>query len=323
MSANLRVGVIGVGRLGSLHARHLAGFDGVTLSGVYDIDPRRSAVVAREVGTTSSSDLDALLAKCDAVTVAVPTSVHAEVGLRALGAGKPVLMEKPLAATLGEADALCALAERQGRQLQVGHVERFNQAIRAARPHFGDLRYFECTRLAPFQSRGTDVAVVLDMMIHDLDLILHLTGGTPVTEVRASGVAVLSPHEDVATARVEFADGAVASVTASRIARTRVRALRMFQTDGYFSLDLLHGRGEFMRLRPETRFEQPARMEDAVEIVELSTPPADALALELGSFVHAVRGDQGVVATGREGRAALALALRVSEAIGASPAVAV
>ncbi len=323
MKAKLRVGVVGVGRLGRLHASHLAGFDGVTLSGVYDIDPLRSAQVARETGSTAASDLDDLLRRSDAVTIAVPTPVHAEVGLRALAMGKPVLMEKPLAATLDEADALCRAAEGQGLQLQVGHVERFNRAIRAARPYFADLRYFDCTRLAPFQLRGTDVAVVLDMMIHDLDLILHLTGGTEVTEVRASGVAVLSPHEDVANARVEFANGAVASVTASRIARTRVRSLRMFQADGYFSLDLLQGTGEFMSLRAQARFGKPTRMEDAVEVVELATPAADALALELRSFVHAVQGEAETVASGREGRAALALALRVSDAIGTPPTVAV
>lgn len=321
MKPALRVGVVGVGRLGSLHAQHLAGFEGVVLSGVYDIDSPRAVTVAQHTGTRAATNLEDLLARSDAITVAVPTSVHAEVGLQALSAGKPVLMEKPLAATLSQADALCHMAERRGVQLQVGHVERFNGAIRAARPHFTDLRYFECTRLAPFQARGTDVAVVLDMMIHDLDLVLHLTGGVEVSEVRASGVAVLSPHEDVATARVEFQNGAVASVTASRIARSRVRTLRMFQADGYFSLNLLAGTGEFMRLRPEARFSQPAQMEQAVEILDLSPTPADALALELASFVHAVRGHQEAVVGAREGRAALALALRVTEAIGSPPAV--
>ena len=233
MSAPLPVGVVGVGSLGRHHARHLAAFHGVQLIGVYDLDRGRAAEVAAEVGTRAFAELDDLLREVEAVSVAVATSAHAEVGLRALEAGIPVLMEKPLAVTLEEADAMIAMAERKGVQLQVGHIERFNRAIRSAQEHFQDIRYFESTRLAPFQMRGTDVAVVLDLMIHDLDLVLHLTGGADVADVRASGLAVLTPHLDLATARVEFTNGAVAMVTSSRVARERVRRLRMFQPTGY------------------------------------------------------------------------------------------
>jgi predicted dehydrogenase len=193
-------------------------------------------------------------------------------------------------------------------------VERFNRAIRAARPWFGELRYFECTRLAPFQPRGTDVAVVLDLMIHDLDIVLNLTGGSEVVDVKASGVAVLSSHLDIANARVEFGNGAVATVTASRIARERVRKLRMFQTDGYFSLDLAQGSGAFMRLKPG-RPDVCENLFDLVEQVPISAPPSDALALELASFVQSVDGGREAVVTGEEGRAALALAIRVTEAV--------
>jgi predicted dehydrogenase len=291
----------------------------VRLVGVHDLDRARAASVAAEVDTAVFDDVDDLLARVEAVTIAVPTAAHLEVGLRALGAGVPVLMEKPLAAALEEADRLVAEAERRGLQLQVGHIERFNRAIRAAQPHLRDIRYFESTRLAPFQPRGTDVAVVLDLMIHDLDLVLHLTGGAEVADVRASGVAVLTPHLDIATARVEFANGAVATVTSSRMARERVRKLRMFQANGYFSLDLAAGIGAFMRLRPEYRPGRATRLEEIAESVPLSAPEADALALELASFVHAVRGGQDTVVTAAEGRAALALALRVTEAVGAVP----
>ena len=158
-------------------------------------------------------------------------------------------MEKPLAATLAEADGLIAAARRQRVQLQVGHIERYNRALRAAEPYLDGPRYIESLRLAPFQPRGTDVAVVLDLMIHDLDLVLHLTGGSTATEVRASGLPVLSSHLDIANARVEFANGAVALATASRVARERIRRLRLFQPNGYFSLDLASGEGEFMRVR--------------------------------------------------------------------------
>lgn len=317
MSARLPVGVVGVGALGRHHARHLASFHGVDLIGVHDTDAARAATVAAEVGCRIFPELDDLLERVEAVTIAVPTRAHTEVGLRALEAGLPVLMEKPLASNLLEADQLVTEAERRGLQLQVGHIERFNQAVRAAQPHLEDIRYFDSTRLAPFQPRGTDVAVVLDLMIHDLDLVLHLTGGADVIDVRASGVAVLTPHLDIATARVEFANGAVATVTSSRMARERVRKLRMFQPSGYCSLDLAAGTGEFMRLRPGFRGPGASRLADIVEQVALSAPRADALALELASFVHAVRGGQDTVVSAAEGRAALALALRVTEAVGA------
>lgn len=319
MNARLPVGVIGVGSLGRHHARHLASFHGVDLVGVYDTDAARALTVAAETGCAAFTDLDELLRRVRAVTIAVPTPAHAEVGLRALESGVPVLMEKPLAASLDEADQLIDTAERMGLQLQVGHIERFNRAIRAAQDHFGDIRYFESYRLAPFQPRGTDVAVVLDLMIHDLDLVLHLTGGADVVDVRASGVAVLSPFLDLATARVEFGNGAVALVTSSRMARERVRKLRMFQTNGYFSLDLAAGSGDFMRIRPGWQPGTGASLQEVVEHVPLSAPQADALALELASFVHAVRGQRDTVVTGAEGRAALALALRVSAAVEASP----
>lgn len=321
MTAPLPVGVIGVGSLGRHHARHLASFHGVHLVGVYDIDPSRGLTVAAESGCAAFNDLDDLLRRVRAVTIAVPTPAHLEVGLRVLEAGIPILMEKPLARTVEEADQLIEAADRHGVQLQVGHIERFNRAIRGAQEHFSDIRYFESTRLAPFQPRGTDVAVVLDLMIHDLDLVLHLTGGAEVCDVRASGVAVLTPFLDLATARVEFANGAVANVTSSRMARERTRKLRMFQPNGYFSLDLAAGTGDFMRIRPSWTPGTGSSLQEIVEIISLNAPSADALALELASFVHAVRGQRDTVVTGAEGRAALALALRVTAAIEAGPLV--
>lgn len=315
MRARLPVGVIGVGALGQHHARHLANLDEVRLVGVCDINRRRAAKVAAELGTAAFVEIDDLLARVEAVTVAVPTPAHAEVGLRALGLGVPVLMEKPLAATLGEADRLISAANGQQVQLQVGHIERYNRALRAAEPYLDGPRYIESLRLAPFQPRGTDVAVVLDLMIHDLDLVLHLTGGSAATEVRASGVTILSSHLDLANARVEFANGAVALATASRVSRERIRRLRLFQPNGYLSLDLASGGGEFMRVRPGWQPGTGRELADVVERIVLEAPEADALALELQSFVHAVRGQREVVVRGEEGRAALALALRVADAV--------
>ncbi len=317
--AALPVGVIGVGALGKHHARHLAAAEDARLVGVHDADPDRGREVAESCGTRFYGDLDALLRDTEAVSIAVPTPLHAEIGLRALASGHAVLMEKPLAATLLEADALVDEARRRGVPLVVGHVERFNRAIRAARPYLNDPRYLESDRLAPFQPRGTDVAVVLDLMIHDLDLILHLTGGSAPVDVRASGVAVLSPHLDMANARVEFPTGAVANVTASRMARERVRRLRIFQPDGYLSLDLGDGTGDFMRLRDGWRESGGQRLEEIVERVVLTAPEADALGLELASFVRVAGGHEESVVTGAEGRAALALALEVTEAVRRAP----
>lgn len=319
MSARLPVGVVGVGALGRHHARHLAGLDEARLVGVYDIDLDRARAVAAELGTTAFDDLDVLLGCVAAVTVAVPTPAHAAVGLQALEAGVPVLMEKPLAATVAEADALIAAAARRRVQLQVGHIERYNRALRAAEPYLDGPRYIESQRLAPFQPRGTDVAVVLDLMIHDLDLVLHLTGGAEAIEVRASGMPLLSSHLDIANARVEFANGAVALATASRVSRERVRRLRLFQPNGYLSLDLASGGGEFMRVRADWRPGTGQALTDVVERIVLEAPEADALQLELRSFVHAVRGQREVVVSGEEGRAALALALRVADAVRTSP----
>ena len=318
MTARLPVGVLGVGALGQHHARHLAGLGDVRLVGVYDLDAARATKIAGELGTVAFRDVDSLLAQVEAVTVAVPTPAHAEVGLRALSRGVPVLMEKPLAATLAEADDLIAEARRRQVQLQVGHIERYNRAIRAAEAYLDGPRYIESLRLAPFQPRGTDVAVVLDLMIHDLDLVLHLTGSA-ATEVRASGLPVLSPHLDIANARVEFANGAVALATASRVARERVRRLRLFQPNGYFSLDLATGGGEFMRVRAGWQPGTGRELADVVERIELAAPDADALSLELQSFVHAIRGEREVVVRGEEGRAALELALRVADAVRTPP----
>jgi predicted dehydrogenase len=319
VSAPLPVGVVGVGALGRHHARHMAQLPDVCLVGVCDIDAERGARVAAEFGTRWYADLDEMLGRVEAVTVAVPTPAHSAVGLQAFARGVPVLMEKPLAASLAEADALIAAAGRSAVQLQVGHIERYNRALRAAEPYLDGPRYIESQRLAPFQPRGTDVAVVLDLMIHDLDLVLHLTGGAEASEVRASGLPLLSSHLDIANARVEFANGTVALATASRVSRERIRRLRLFQPNGYFSLDLASGSGEFMRVRSGWQPGTGKQLSDVVERIALEAPEADALALELQSFVHAVQGQREVVVRGEEGRAALALAFRVTDAVRASP----
>jgi len=292
--------------------------EGAQFAGIFDVNPVRAAEVAKELDTVAHPSLDALLDRVDAISIAVPTPAHTEVGLAALSRGIAALIEKPLADSLEGAERLVRQAAAARVVLQVGHVERFNRAVRAAAPYLDAPRFLQCERLAPFQPRGTDVAVILDLMIHDLDLILELVRAE-VHEVRATGVPVLTPHVDIANARVEFANGAVALVTASRIARERTRKLRIFQPSGYFSLDLAQGGGRFFRLKPGWQGLGATRIEDIVEAVQLEAPEAEPLCLELESFLRAVRGEGEVVVSGVAGAQALTLAWRVAEAIQTSP----
>ncbi|MBI1966842.1 MAG: Gfo/Idh/MocA family oxidoreductase [Gemmatimonadetes bacterium] len=314
----VRVGVIGTGALGFHHARLLRRLPGVEFAGIYDSDPARAAHVARELDTVAHPSLHALLDRIEAVTVAVPTSAHTEVGLAVLSRRIAALIEKPLADTVAGAEQLVRVAAEQRVILQVGHVERFNRAVRAAAPYLEEPRFLQTERLAPFQPRGTDVAVILDLMIHDLDLVLELVR-SGVTEVRATGVPVLTPHVDIANARVEFANGAVANITASRVSRERTRKLRIFQPTGYFSLDLAQGNGHFYRLKPGWQSLGATKLEDIVEHVRLEAPEAESLKLELESFIRAVRGEGEVVVSGAAGCQALTLAYRVADAVQASP----
>lgn len=314
----VRVGVVGTGALGFHHARLLKKIEGAELVGIYDINPERAAQVAKELGTVAHPTLDALLDRVEAATVVVPTPAHVEVGLAVLERGLHALIEKPLADTLPGAEQLVRVARERGVCLQVGHVERFNRAVRAATPYLEEPRFLQTERLAPFQPRGTDVAVILDLMIHDLDLVLELVR-SEVGEVRATGVPILTPHVDIANARVEFANGAVAIITASRVSRERTRKLRIFQPTGYFSLDLAQGNGHFYRLKSGWQGFNATRIEEIVEHVRLDAPEAEPLGLELESFLRAARGDGDVVVTGAAGLQALTLAYRVADAIEASP----
>jgi predicted dehydrogenase len=315
------VGVVGTGALGYHHARLYRALPDADLVGIFDTNPARAAQVAKELGTVASPSLEALLDGIEAASVVVPTSAHTDVGRAVLERGIHALIEKPLADSVEGAERLVAAAGSAGVRLQVGHVERFNRAVRAALPYLDEPRFLQSERLAPFSPRGTDVAVILDLMIHDLDLVLELVR-SPVAEVRATGVPILTPHVDIANARVEFENGAVALITASRVSRERTRKLRIFQPSGYFSLDLAAGGGQFYRLKPEWQDLKAQKIEEIVELVRLEAPEAEPLKLELESFLAAVRGEREVVVSGAAGAQALALALRVVGAVEASPAVA-
>jgi len=317
------VGVVGAGALGFHHIRLLRELDGAVCSGFHDVDADRSARVSAELGVRAHAALDDLLSASDAVCVVVPTGAHAPVARRAIAKGLAVLVEKPLCSTVEEADAMLGEARAAGVVLQTGHIERFNRAVRAALPHIDRPRFISSDRLAPFNPRGSEVAVVLDLMIHDIDLVLTLLGAA-VQDVQAVGVPVLTPSVDIANARMTFASGAVATITASRVSREKMRKLRIFQRSGYLSLDLAAGTGEYFRLRPGLDIAAvapgPLPLEAFVEHVPLAAPDGEPLRLELQAFVDAVRGRGPMVVSGEDGRDALAVALRIMQAISASMA---
>lgn len=246
---SLRVGVIGLGHLGRFHAENYAKLArkrgaGFKLAALCDVTAEGEKL-ARSLKVPFIHGYRELADHVDAVSVVVPTTLHHEVGCYFLDRGVHCLIEKPMAATVPEAEALCEAARKSGAKLQVGHVERFNAVVRAAAPYFGRPRFIEATRISPYPFRSTDVGVTLDLMIHDIDLLVALAGEEP-SEVRAAGAPVFSPSEDVANARLEFPSGCIANVTASRVSLKKERKIRIFQDDGYFSLDLLGNEGVFI-----------------------------------------------------------------------------
>jgi predicted dehydrogenase len=313
------IGVIGVGSLGFHHARILRDLAGAEMVGVFDVDAERRAAVSEQLNVRAFASMDELLQRVEAAVIAVPTTEHAAVSLAAIDRGVNLLIEKPIAPTLAEADAILSAADARGLVVAIGHVERYNSALRACEPYLESPRFIESHRLSPFGPRGTDVAVVLDLMIHDIDLISSLVG-CEIRSVDAVGVPVLTASVDIANARLRFADGAVANITASRVSQERMRKIRLFQNSGYISLDLAQGKGEFLRVRPGAALRLfhdggAAALADIVERIELQGDGRQPLECELESFVRAVDGDASGVVSGIDGRRALAVALEISDSI--------
>lgn len=317
------IGVVGVGALGRHHARVLRDLDGVAAAGVYDVDAARRRAVAEALGVPAHATLEELLEASDAVVVATSTDAHERVACAATARGVHVLVEKPLAGSLASADRILDSARTCGAVVQVGHVERFNRAVVGAAPYLEQPLFLESHRLARFTPRSLDVAVVLDLMIHDLDLVATLTG-RPAESVLAAGVPVLTPRVDVAHARIGFAGGAVANLTASRISVKRARKLRIWQRSGYLSLDLAAGEGEFYRLkRGASAFgeellrapEDATGLESVVERIPVPGAGPEPLAAQLAAFRDAVAGAAPPPVTGDDGRRALELSLAVERQI--------
>ena len=298
-----RVGVVGVGHIGSNHARLYAEIPSAEFTAVYDIDLARANAIGRKFGATPAKSLDECIEMVDAASVATPTNTHYEVARSLLARGKHVLIEKPITENTAHASELVELATRTNVVFQVGHVERFNPVLSVLEKHLTHPRFIEAHRLSPYPQRGTDIGVVLDLMIHDLEVILHFVR-SPVQSIDAVGVPVLSRGEDIANARLRFENGCVANVTSSRISPERMRKIRVFQEDAYLSLDYQNQSGEIYRRAGAyiTR--------DKVEI-EREEP----LKLQLTSFVECASTGREPRVSGFQGTAALELAVEITRRI--------
>ena len=300
-----RVAVVGVGALGQHHARVYAGLDRVQLVGVYDTNEGRAAEVAARHDIRTLSGLGEVASAADAVSVAVPTVDHYSVTRALLDLGKDVLLEKPMTTTLEEADELIRVAEERGAVLQIGHIERFNPAVEILRREVREPRFIEVHRLGVFSPRSLDVDVVLDLMIHDLDIILSLDG-SEVVQVDAVGVPVLSDKVDIANARLRFASGLIANLTASRVSTDKVRKFRVFARRTYISADLAAREAQVSRLEAASAGGMPR-----IVVERSAAPDEEPLERQLAAFVGAVRDRTAPVVPGSDGRRALALATLV------------
>ncbi len=308
----IRVAVIGVGALGTHHARVYSQLPGARLTAVVDIVQEKARAAGEKYGCLAACDYREIIEKVDAVSLAVPTELHAAIGEELLDQGINVLVEKPISRTVDEASRLVHAQARSGRVLRVGHVERFNPAVRAALPFRTSPRFFESHRLGVFSPRSLDIDVVLDLMVHDLDLVLQLTRSS-VADIKAVGIPILTPRIDIANARLEFEDGCVANLTASRVSKDKVRKLRFFQPSDYISIDFFKQEVEMYSL---------VRNPSGPQIVErmLEIAKEEPLKLELISFLRAVRGeptvdDEFAACTGEQGTEVLTLAMKILEAM--------
>ena len=326
----LRVGVIGTGRLGAQHVRVLKRIPEVDDVACYDIVEERSRETAQKFGATAFTDVDELLRKVDAVSVVVPTVNHKEVSLKALESGAHLFVEKPIAASMLEAGQIVDAARKHERVLQIGHIERFNAALRKAYPHVQNPSFIEIHRLAPFNMRGIDVSVVMDLMIHDLDLLGLFLGEAPL-DIRAKGAAVLTDGPDIVNARLEYRQGCVANLTASRVSMEPMRKVRIFSSRNYLSIDLFKGtvkhcrKGESFdagvaRIKQDGAALGDLSMSDFLHIEESRIEGEEPLFDELQSFCHTIMNGKTPPVTGEDGLKALEIATEIQRIVSQEPA---
>lgn len=322
-SKTINVGVIGVGHLGQHHAKHFSTLLNTKLAGLYDTDFARANEIAKKYNTTVYNTIEELLAKCDALSIVTPTTLHAEVAERCITAGKHVFIEKPITKTVAEADSLLTLSKNTDLIVQVGHIERLNPALLALKDFDLSPKYIDVQRLAPYTVRGTEVPVVLDLMIHDIDIILSLVK-SPVKNMRASGVSIMTNSVDIANARIRFENGTVANLTSSRIAQNKVRKVKFFQRDMYVTIDFLLGLTEVYRAissdekDPNALITAPLDRDGNHRAIVYEKPEVkkiDALRLELTNFIDSIRGEATPIVDGKAGRDALEVAANIQKMI--------
>ena len=306
----IKAGVIGVGHLGAYHAEKYAKLDNVELVGVYDPDRNRALEIAKKLSVPAFDDLDKLLSQCQVLSIAAPTSAHFELAQKALLQGLDILVEKPITTTEEEARTLIELAKERNCILQVGLLERFNPAFTKTRDLLDNPRFIEVHRLSPFSFRSVDIDVILDLMIHDLDLVHEITR-SPITSIDAVGVPVISKQTDIANVRLHFQSGAVANLTASRVSLNPERRIRIFQQNSYFSLDFANFAATVCQ-REEGSYLEPL---PKITTKELTFPKSDNLLLEIEDFIDAVRQRRKPIISGDEGLLALSTATRIKEKI--------
>ena len=320
---SVNIGVIGVGHLGQHHVKHFATLPNTNLIGIFDLNFKRADTIAQKNSVNVYPNLESLLSEVDAVSIVTPTPTHAIIAEKCIMAGKHVFIEKPITATIEEAESLILLAKEKGVMIQVGHIERLNPALVALNPYNINPKFIEIQRLAPYTARGTDVPVVLDLMIHDIDILLTLVN-SPVKSISASGLSILTSSVDIAHARIRFGNGTVASIMSSRVAKDKVRKLKVFQRDLYATIDLLLGITEVYNIvsepdkNPDALMILPFHYEKKKRFIAYNKPPidsVDALQKELENFVRSIQGKETPIVSGKAGKDALEVAMKIQQMI--------
>ena len=323
MKSKIKIGVIGVGHLGKHHVNHLSNISDVDFRGVYDINPEKSERISKEYKTKSFISRSALIEKVDAVSIVTPTKEHNTTAKECIAKGKHVFIEKPITQTVEEADLLIKLAKEKNVIIQVGHIERLNPALMPLEQHDINPKFVEVQRLAPYMVRGSDVPVVLDLMIHDIDIVLSLIP-SPIKHIESTGVSIMTNSVDIANARISFENGAIASLTSSRVAKDRVRKLKIFQQDLYITVDFLIGLTEIYKAMDANQSDPDAIMTAPLEsngqnrqiFYEKPTiPKIDALKMELENFIKSIKGEEKPIVDGVSGRNALKIAIEIQNKI--------
>ena len=324
MSKQVNIGVIGVGHLGVHHASHLAKIKNANLVGVFDTNLERAEEISKKINTAIFQSVDNLLENVEAVSIVTPTSTHRDVAEKCIKKGKHVFIEKPITSSVKDAEYLIELSKKHNVIIQVGHIERFNPALLALSNLEIDPKYIEVHRMAPFMSRGTDVPVVLDLMIHDIDLILSFIS-SPVKEIYANGVSIMTNSVDIANARIKFENGSIANITSSRVAKDRVRKIKIFQQDLYVTIDFLAGISEVYKAMGASQSDPDAIM--SAPLVEKDgkhrqifyekpkVKKTDALKAELKNYLNAVLGKEKPMVDGFAGKQALDVAIKIHDKI--------